>query len=106
MTVFLPSYLFITPSFACDGRTAVKEIDACPIIDRCTIEQPYTITAYAELYCDHKYTRNSILSAEFVGSVIGLILLSVLADQLCRKLIIVSTLCFSSLGVMSTTVGS
>lgn len=99
LTVFLPSYLFITPTFTCGDQTDVKEVDACPIIDTCTIDQVYTITNYAELYCDQLYVRNSIVSAEFVGSVVGLILLSILADKLGRKVIIVSTLFLSTLGV-------
>lgn len=58
----------------------------------------YTITSHAKLYCDDLYVRNSIIAAEFVGSVTGLILLSMLADKLGRKFIIVSTLCFALLG--------
>lgn len=88
----------MTPTFTCGDRTNVKEVDACPIIKTCTIDQIYTITKYAELYCDNLYVRNSIISAEFVGSVTGLILLSILADKLGRKVIIVSTLCLSIFG--------
>lgn len=63
LTVFLPSYLFMTPTFTCGHQTNVKEVDACDIIDTCTVEQTYTITKYAELYCDKLYVRNSIVSA-------------------------------------------
>lgn len=99
--VFLPSYLFMTPTFTCAGQSGIKEVDACPIITTCTIDQVHTITNYVGIYCDDKYIRNSILSAEFVGSVTGLILLSMLADKLGRKIIIVSTLFISVIGSMS-----
>lgn len=102
LTVFLPSYLFMTPTFTCGGLSHVKEVDACPIIDTCTVEQQYTITKYAGLYCDQLYVRNSIVSAEFVGSIVGLVLLSILADKLGRKVIIVSTLFLSALGSTRT----
>lgn len=98
LTVFLPSYLFMTPTFTCGAQTNLKEVDACPIIDTCTVDQLYTITNYAKLYCDQLYVRNSIVSAEFVGSIVGLILLSILADKIGRKIIIVSTLFLSTLG--------
>lgn len=98
LIVFLPSYFLITPTFTCAGTPNLKEVDACPIIATCTIDQAYTITAHAKLYCDDLYIRNSIISAEFVGSVVGLILLSMLADKLGRKVIIVSTLSFALLG--------
>lgn len=100
LLVFLPSYLFMTPTFTCGSRESVMEIDACDIIHTCTIEQTYTITKYAQLYCGNLYIRNSIISAEFIGSVTGLILLSVLADKLGRKIIIVSTLCIAAMGAM------
>jgi hypothetical protein len=32
LMVFLPSYLFMTPTFTCGGKLNVKEVDACPII--------------------------------------------------------------------------
>jgi MFS family permease len=98
LTIFLPSYLFMTPTFACGDQTAVKEVDACPIIETCAIDQIYTITNYAGLYCEQLYVRNSIVSAEFVGSLVGLILLSILADKIGRKIIIVSTLFLSLMG--------
>ena len=98
LTVFLPSYLFMSPTFTCGTQTNVKEVDACPKISTCRIQQPYTITNYAQLYCDQLYVRNSIISAEFIGSVVGLIVLSILADKLGRKIIIVTTLFFSTLG--------
>ena len=63
LTVFLPSYLFMTPTFYCGDTPNVKEIDACPILDTCKVEQVYTITNYANLYCDNLYVRNSIVSA-------------------------------------------
>lgn len=88
----------MTPTFTCGMETQVKEVDACPIIDTCIIEQTHTITNYAKLYCDQLYVRNSIISAEFVGSITGLILLSILADKLGRRVIIVSTLCISIIG--------
>ena len=62
------------------------------------IDQLFTITNYAGLYCDDRYVRDSIVSAEFVGSVAGLILLSILADKFGRKIIIVSTLSISLVG--------
>jgi MFS family permease len=52
------------------------------------------------LYCDNKYLRDSVLSAEFVGSVTGLILLSILADRLGRKTIIVSTIYLTFMGAI------
>lgn len=90
----------MAPTFTCGNLTNVKEIDACPIINTspCYVEQTYTITNHAELYCDKLYVRNSIISAEFVGSVTGLIILSMMADKLGRKVIIVSTLFLSVLG--------
>ena len=100
LSIFLPSYLFITPSFTCGNDLKVNENDACPRIEHCTIDQVHTITNYAGLYCENRFVRNSIVSAEFVGSVVGLILLSILADKLGRKIIIVSTLCFSLMGTM------
>ena len=59
----------------------MTENDACTRISQCTIEFPETITAHMHLYCDDRYIRDSIISAEFVGSVTGLILLSILADR-------------------------
>jgi MFS family permease len=100
LTIFLPSYLLITPTFTCGSQLAVKEVDACPIIATCTIDQPFTITNHANLYCNELFTRQSILSAEFVGSVTGLILLSVLADKLGRRRIIISTLVISLVGTV------
>jgi len=100
LSIFLPSYLFITPSFTCGNDLKVNEHDACQRIDQCTIDQVHTITNYAGLYCEDRFVRNSIVSAEFVGSVVGLILLSILADKLGRKIIIISTLCFSLMGTM------
>jgi MFS family permease len=100
LSIFLPSYLFITPTFTCGTDLKVIENDACYKIDQCTIDQEYTITNYASLYCENRFVRNSIVSAEFVGSVVGLILLSILADKLGRKTIIVSTLCISLMGTM------
>lgn len=87
-----PSYLFMIPTFTCGARTKVSEADACPIIDSCTIDYPYTLTAKRHLYCENQYIRDSIISSEYIGSIIGLILLSVLADKIGRKLIIVITL--------------
>lgn len=52
------------------------------------------------LYCDDLYLRNLILSAEFAGSIIGLVLLSILADQVGRKAIIVCTLCITAIGAL------
>ncbi len=46
LTVFLPSYLLITPTFTCGDRVNIDEIDACPIINSCKIDHPFTITAY------------------------------------------------------------
>lgn len=102
LVVFLPSYLLMTPTFTCGDRLNVSEIDACPIIKLCKFDHPFTITAYTGLYCDDKYIRNAIISSEFVGSIIGLILLSYLADVLGRKFIIVSTLFLTAIGTMST----
>jgi MFS family permease len=53
-----------------------------------------------DLYCDDKYIRDSVISAEFIGSVTGLILLSILADRLGRKVIIVSTLYLCCMGAI------
>ena len=52
LMIFLPSYLFIIPTFTCGDQDNVKEIEACLRIDSCTINQPFTITATAGLYCD------------------------------------------------------
>ena len=52
LMIFLPSYLFIIPTFTCGEQTNVKEVDACLMISSCQINQPYTITATAGLYCD------------------------------------------------------
>lgn len=56
------------------------------------------------LYCEDRYVRDSVLSIEFVGSVTGLILLSILADKLGRKTIIVSTLYLTCLGAICTNI--
>lgn len=37
LMVFLPSYLFMTPTFTCGDRTNIKEVDACPMIDTCMV---------------------------------------------------------------------
>jgi hypothetical protein len=63
LTVFLPSYLLMTPTFTCGDRLNVDEINACPIINECQLDHPFTITAYAGLYCEEKYIRNSIISS-------------------------------------------
>lgn len=47
LMVFLPSYLFMTPTFTCGDRINLKEVDVCHIIDSCKIEQIYTITNHA-----------------------------------------------------------
>ena len=65
------------------------------------MDYPFTITAHMNLYCDHKYVRDSIISSQFVGSVTGLILLSILADKFGRKIIIVSTLYLTFMGAIS-----
>ena len=54
-----------------------------------------------DLICDQKYVRDSVISAQFIGSVVGLIVLSILADKLGRKIIIVSTLFMTAIGSMS-----
>lgn len=63
LTVFLPSYLLVTPTFTCGEDLKVSEKDACGRISHCTIDFPDTITAHMHLYCDDKYIRDSILSA-------------------------------------------
>ena len=68
------------------------------MIHLCKIENPYTVTAANKLYCDDRYIRDGLLSSEYIGSVAGLIILSILADQLGRKLIINITLLISLLG--------
>ena len=52
------------------------------------------------LYCDDKYVRDSVISAEFFGGIVGLILLSILADKLGRKVVIVSTLYLACMGAL------
>ena len=37
LMVFLPSYLFMTPTFTCGDRANLKEVDACDITDSCKI---------------------------------------------------------------------
>lgn len=37
LMVFLPSYLFMTPTFTCGDRVNLKEVDVCQIIDSCKI---------------------------------------------------------------------
>lgn len=101
LTVFLPSYLLVTPTFTCGADTKVLEKDACSRLHDCKIDFPETITAHMHLYCDDKYVRDSILSAEFAGSITGLILLSILADRLGRKTIIVTTLYLTTIGAIS-----
>lgn len=54
------------------------------------------------LYCDKKFVRSSILSIEFVGSVTGLVIASILADKYGRKKIIVSTLALTCAGAIRT----
>ena len=100
LTVFLPSYLFVTPTFTCGDQLKVDQVDACPIIQSCIIDNTHTITAHAHLYCDQKYVRDSIISSEFIGSVVGLVVLSILADRLGRKVIIVCTLFLATIGSM------
>lgn len=102
LTVFLPSYLLATPTFTCGSELKVLEKDACGRLDQCKIDLPYTITAEMHLYCDQKYVRDSIISSEFVGSVVGLIVLSIMADRLGRKVIIVTTLYITCLGSIRT----
>lgn len=63
LTVFLPSYLFVTPTFTCGDQLKVSEKDACSRLSECKIDFPDTITAHMNLYCDDKYIRDSILSS-------------------------------------------
>lgn len=44
--------------------------------------------------------RDSILSSEYIGSMIGLVLLSILADKIGRKIIIVLTLFACVIGAL------
>lgn len=97
-TAFLPSYLFITPTFNCAGTANVKEADACSRIQSCSIEQPYTVTNDAGLYCDQLYVRNGILSAEFAGSVTGLILFIIFGNKFGRKTLTVGLLSLILMG--------
>lgn len=92
INTFLPSYFLITPTFTCSSVQSVKEIDACPVISTCTIEQLHTVTHSAALYCDQLYIRNSILSAQFAGCIVGLLIIPSLSDRFGRKIIIIVTL--------------
>ena len=43
-------------------------------------ENPYTATGYANLYCDKSTSRNIVQSAIYIGSIIGLLVLTPFAD--------------------------
>jgi|JI6StandDraft_1071083.scaffolds.fasta_scaffold40596_2 hypothetical protein len=98
--IFGPSYMLMVPTFNCGEQTKVSEEDACKRIHECTIDNPFTVTAQNKLYCDDRYLRDGLLSSEYIGSVAGLIVLSVLADKLGRKLIINITLLLSIIGTV------
>lgn len=98
---FLPSYLLITPTFLCNGISNIKEIDACPIISTCNVEQQNTITLKAALYCDQMYIRNSILSVQFAGCIAGFLFIPRLSDRFGRKAAIITTLAIDLIGSTS-----
>jgi hypothetical protein len=88
LMVLGPSYMMMTPTFTCGNELKVGEDDACKRISECTINNPNTITAQTNLYCDNRFVRDTLLSSEYVGSIVGLVVLSIMADKLGRKLII------------------
>ena len=93
-----PSYLLMTPTFTCGFDSKVSENEACPKISECTIDYMHTLTSQLGLYCDQRFVRDSILSSEYIGSLVGLVLLSILADKIGRKIIIVITIFASLVG--------
>ena len=58
----------------------------------------FTITAYAGLYCDKQIYRDVIQSCLYIGSVLGLIFMNLIADTFGRKLSIIASLISATMG--------
>ena len=60
----------------------------------------FTITAYADLYCDNQTYRNLIQSTLYIGSVMGLFIMNMLSDTKGRKYSFVLSLGIANIGII------
>ena len=108
------SYIFIVPHFKCTstGNRIIQEIEACPIIEQCSIctqscylVSTYSVTASARLYCDKENDRNLISSSLFIGKILGLVLMNLVADRYGRRFSFLLSLYLALLGSIVVTAG-
>lgn len=78
-----PPFLFPNPTFICDGATApLSEDDACPVMEFCRVDNPLSLTAELEVFCDgRKDDRNLLQSINGMGGIFGVLLINWLADR-------------------------
>ena len=101
-------FIFMNPLFTCSFTDKeVQEDIACPKISECRIStisidsgNDFTLTAYAELYCDRQTERNIIQSSLFIGSVCGLFLMNMISDMFGRKFAYLISLCTIAFGAL------
>ena len=65
-------------------------------------ENDYTITYYAELYCDKEFERDVIQSFLYMGSIIGLFVMNVVSDTKGRKFGFLIAMGTATVGVART----
>ena len=63
-------------------------------------ENPYTATGYANLYCDKSTSRNIVQSAIYIGSIIGLLVLTPFADEKGNKKVFLIAIGICILGLL------
>ena len=66
-----------------------------------SLENDYTITAYAGLYCDKQTDRALIQSFLYMGSVIGLFVMNVVSDTKGRKFGFMIAMTTATIGIFS-----
>lgn len=66
----------------------------------CYLVNDFTITAYADLYCDNQTYRNLIQSTLYIGSVMGLFIMNMLSDTKGRKFSFLLSWGIANIGIL------
>lgn len=105
------TFIFMNPVFKCDfSDQELTEADACPNLDKCKIStcslnlvNDFTVTSYAELYCDNQTYRNLVQSTLYIGSILGLFIMNMLSDTKGRKYSFILSWAIANTGIICTT---
>ena len=65
------------------------------------LDNPYTGTGYANLYCDKSASRNIVQSSIYIGSIIGLLVLTPFADEKGKKKVFLIAIALCIFGLLS-----